>query len=227
MENYINIYFQKYIKYKKKYYTTKKELEQNNKFYIVHGTNSLINMLKIIDSGYIKSSSELTSTYKGLGENKSSKFIYGNIYFDEFIENKYSSTSYKDDYMNYSIILHPNILDEFPIFVNKKWNGDIFTQIATNDKLIEKEIKIKNIFEYIKERLQDDCKEYNKTHEILFSSKIPIKKYILAVTCNECENKFPEKLVQIKKYLKRNGLNHVKILSSNKPVNNDFLYKKD
>ncbi len=213
MDNNYNFYFNKYVKYKRKYYELKfsgggiiKNLTKN-KFYITHSTSSLNNLLKIIDTKTIKLGTDVPKTYK---KNiiKSTKNIYGNIFFDEITKNNILNDKYK--YLDYTIILHPKILSDYTTIINNEW---------TTEFLTKESYQIYEIKKYIERILEkDEYQDYVQTHQIVFSKKIPISKYILAVTCNNCEDDYEEKFIQIKKFLKRNGLNHVKILSKKNPV---------
>lgn len=208
-------YYEKYLKYKKKYF----DLKNHNKietqkggsellpkdYYIVHGASSFINMCKILDIGKIKPGKLLSKTYRKLGKLAPLADIYCNIYFKD-LDNL-------EELIDYSLIFKPNILLEMNSKINKNWSDDNIVEINISDDLETKERKIQLVKEYIS---NNKNQLGYLSHEVTFNKPIDIEKYLLAVICRDCSE---EKRIILKKYLKRAGLDNVKILDSNKLKN--------
>ncbi len=229
MENEFDDY-NNYIHWKTKYLELKKNIGDNivqyangkktYDFYITHGTSKLSNLLSILKDGKIKLGKDVSKQNRMLSKGKSNKYIYGNIFFDDFIKSM-------DNYIDYTIILDPKIIEDYDMEFRTKWSehpeSNSLEHIYKNDNSTVKSDKLSKIKSFVKKGIGQ--KPNIIEHEILFDKPIDISKYILGVTCINCDSDFGERYTQIKKILKRNSRSHVKIITNNKPVSYSYLTK--
>lgn len=241
-----NLQYNNYIKWKTKYVKLKllesklimeKQCVQNNNsfdlqnqlagskdqydFYITHGTSKLSNLISILANGKIKLGKDVTKEHRVISKGKANKHIYANIYFDEHI-------NLMDNYIDYTIILSPKILEDFDIKFNSGWSDEpgssSLLEFKTSDNLSERRTKLSEAKKFISTTLKS--KPNIKQHELIFDQPIDISKYILGVTCINCDDKNADRFIKIKKMLKRNGRSHVKIITNSKPVLSSYYLNK-
>ena len=191
-------YYDKYLKYKKKYLElkiTQNGGNYNDNFIFSHNTTTFDNLLEILKSGEIKISSLVDEKRRiRTGENLHN-FIYGNIYFYD-IKNM---THFQD----YTLLLSPTLLEDYDIKINKGWTGKQLVYIKNNNSTKTKNNKLNKVKSWLKnpidlsEILRSDTSGF-MLHEVLFYKNIPIKKYLVGIICNQCDE---SKLNQIKKYI--------------------------
>ncbi len=227
-----NHYKSKYLKYKHKYLNLKNIINsqhkqndmfggtksKNKQFYLVHSTSSLNNLLSILDTGIIKLGKDVPKTYKKTLEKN--PFIYANIIFDNLINDH-------TKYLDFTIILDPKILLDYDVKVNDGWNGTHFVDLNKSDlKKLNQLDQLDQLYQLVNNFVNKTKLQINKnmvsnpiySHEVIFTKPINLSKYIIGVTCNDCVDSYPERFVTIRKYLKRKGLNHIKILPSNQAL---------
>ncbi len=224
-----NYYYNKYLKYKSKYLKLKsnslalsggkfRSKSISKGFYITHGTSKLSNLLSILKDGKIKLGKDVSKSNRMLSEGKANKQIYANIYFDDFVKSM-------DDFIDYTIILSPDIILDYDIDFRSGWSSDPesshLIKLSKSDSNNIRETKLNQIKSYISTTLKS--KPNIKKHELVFDKPIDISKYIIGVTCINCGDDYPERYIQIKKFLRRNNQLNVKIITKSKPITSSFF----
>jgi hypothetical protein len=232
-----NEYYNEYINWKTKYLQLKSildiEIQQAGSksgksskssksstfnFYLTHGASTLSNLLSIIKDGKIKLGKDVAKSNRMLSKGKANKNIFANIYFDDYVKSM-------DNYIDYTIILSPKILEDFDIKFNKSWTDDPKSSyLFTFNKLDSTKIrtdKISNAKNFILQSIRS--KPNLQAHELVFDEPIDISKYIIGVTCLNCNEKNADRYIKIKKMLKRNNRSHVKIITNSVPVPYSFF----
>jgi len=205
---------QKYIVCKKDYLTIKKHIIGGSKkynYYVTHSSFSLKNLLAIISDGKIKLGKDLPEEYRTYGGEEPSEYIYANIYFDD-LKNM-------NHLLNYTLILHPKILENFDVIVNEGWQGRELTEFKKNDSNSARSVKLLKIKQFLKtlNSLPEMLRQSNlgfHHHELLFSKPIKLKKYIIAISCTMCNDDVYD---NIKNKLNINNYANVKIFKNNIP----------
>ncbi len=187
--------------------------KEKHDFYITHGTSKLSNLISILSSGKIKLGKDVSKEHRVISKGKANKHIYANIYFDDYVDKM-------DNFIDYTIILSPSILENFDVKFNSGWSDELnsrtILELKSSDSLSARKTKLLEAKKFI--NMTINSKPNIKEHELVFDKPIDISKYILAVTCLNCDDKNADRFIKIKKMLKRNGRSHVKILTNNKPV---------
>jgi len=190
-------YYYKYIKYKTKYLSIKndkliQEGGKNNKYYFIHNTTNYDNLISILKTGEIKISSQVEKERRKRTSGNVN-FIFGTMYLKSL-----NNLTHMPDY---TLILSEKLLDDYEIRFNKGWTGNELTTIKLDDNNKDKKNKLSIVKRFIKnpkdlpEKLRDPTGLM--IHEVLFSKNIPLDKYLLGITCNNCTN---EQINEIKKY---------------------------
>lgn len=221
-----NTHYNEYIKWKSKYIELKSvelKLEKHYNqlagskgkydFYITHGASKLSNLISILSSGKIKLGSDVSKEHRVMSKGKANKYIYTNMYFDDYINQM-------DNYIDYTIILSPKILEDFDVKFNTGWSDELqsstLLELKSLDSLATRKNKLLDAKKFINTTIKS--KPNIKNHELVFDKPIDISKYILGVTCLNCDYENADRFIKIKKMLKRNGRMNVKILTNSKPV---------
>lgn len=208
-------YHDKYVKYKRKYLDLK-SCNSNNQYnfkgyYILHGTRYFENIISILTDGEIKAGKYVSDTQRS-GANILDN-VFANIYFKD-IRNL-------DIFWSYSIVLHPRIIYDLEAFFNEGWQGGPGTKsihFMKSDDPVTFNNKIEDAKKFVKNphTLPKLVQEFpTMTHEIVFSDKVPIKKYVIGIICNQCDD---TRINQIKKVLKDNNYKNyknIKIVTNN------------
>lgn len=191
-------YYYKYIKYKTKYQNLKKNIVEQKggnkeKIFFIHSTTNYDNLIKILETNKIKISSQVEKERR----NRTSgnvNFIFGNIYF--------SSVNNLTHLPDYTLILSDKLLKKYDIRFNKGWTGNEILTINHKDNYLDKKEKLEKVKNFLEnpldlpEKLRDPSGLMN--HEILINKNIPIKKYLIGIICNNCND---EQIKEIKKYV--------------------------
>lgn len=211
---YMDIYYNKYLKYKKKYILLKMINQTGgvkNNFYIIHSVFKFDNIFDILKTGIIDIGKNLPSDALNMSSPEYPlSHIFSNIYFDDI-----KNLSY---FWQASIVLHPKIISDYGCIFHKGWSCDATypSDIIIKKKDLEINKKLSKIKKYIKNPpiIPNVHTTPYTNHEILFDHSIPIKKYGLMITCNFCNDKDFNK---IKRLVKKYGY-HVKLLRGNVPM---------
>ena len=210
-------YKEKYYKYKTKYLHLRNNLnlteygKKNNienkidstqtefdhalqNMYFIHESNDINTIIKILKSGILKPGKDVKKCERKFSGGEAQEYIYSNIYFDD-IKNI-------DRTMVPSILLHPNIIKDFDVIMNKGWRCKPMKNsiiINKKDTLYDKLNKLKKMYKFIE--TLDGLHNYEKNgpghlqHEILLSKQIDIHKYALGITCEPQHVKMLKKVI--------------------------------
>jgi hypothetical protein len=211
-------------------------------FYFVHTTTVFENLLDILKMDVIYPGKYVKKEQRQYYGSEPSEYVYANIYFEDINNIEYPR--------NYTLILHPKIMDNNGFFFNKGWQkypyggpdieqidsitGDKIKypqtgiEIFANDSDIEKKQKIKQIHDFIKNpSLPKIFIEGHGTiqHEILFDHPIElINGNLLGIICDDDKN-----IQQIKNIVKNKPYSNIKIYtkigsmpSLNELLNNNY-----
>jgi hypothetical protein len=187
-------------------------------FYFMH-TIKYDGLNQILKDNKLKISSNTKETHFGdlkYGNNRP-PYLYCIAQFNDMINlNKYNNSWP-------ILILHPKIFFENKIIFNKSWigtpikdtKGDIYLDsiyINKHNTYDEKIIQLKTIKNIIKETAIK-YKDYNRSHEFLFTKDINIKDNLLGILCL-----IKEEIPNINKILKKYEYNNIKIFSKIKDI---------
>ncbi len=204
--------YKKYVKYKNKYIKLKQQINNNNNYYLIHGTD-LPHIEKILKQGYILSGKYLADDETRLGGWEKLPYIYCNIYFDDIKNLPYS--------FGYSLIIDPLIIKECGIVFNKGWKvhpNEDSINIKSHDTDYDK--KIAAIKEFIK--YPEQYSFFAKTpdgkvrlppmmvHEVLIKDKIDVHKYVIGLVLPG----MAEMTDSIQKILDENMYDKIKIFTT-------------
>ena len=215
-------YREKYLKYKHKYLTLKKSLNESNNcvhnFFFTH-LSPWNNFIQILKDGVIYPNKFLDKKHRylsGIEENH----VFTNIYFD--------NVNLIPIFYNLSFILHPKILYENGLFFNKAWGGNFGSiEIKMTDSPQEINSKLNQIRDFLinPQDLPELLKTSgNNTHEVLFDHPINLDDNLLAIVCYPCEEKYIE---EIRKIIKNKPYSNVNIITdSNRVLTLDELLTK-
>ncbi len=199
-------YFDKYLKYKKKYINLKNnKIKLNKKFYITHKTRCS-SILSIINDGFIKAGIDLPKKF--IVDNWNIDHIFANIIFDDFIPQRYLGLC--------TLILNPQIIQDFNIGVYKTWSDadrDLIEKFKKNDSQENINKKLDSIFNFFKkDKFIKENQDTLLNHQLVISEPIDIKKYLYGIhftsTCEDNDIKNQKKII---KALKKHNMTHVKI----------------
>lgn len=210
----MNKYYNKYIKYKRKYLRLKKIIggnEKENDYYIIHGSKSPESLLNILKDGKLKLGDEVKKKYKKMGSDDD-PHIYANIYFE--------NVNNISHFWDYSLIFDPKILTKYGAWFNRGWLGISKTSIHIDKN--EQGERLKNKIEKIQEFVQhpreipDIVLKFPGMchHELMFDTRIPLKDNLLGIVCNHCND---EKISKIKEIIKDTPYKNITILTRNYP----------
>jgi hypothetical protein len=222
-------YYDKYLKYKEKYILLKNQMSIEQQqggykkyshydYYICHATMKLNNLLGIIADGKIKKGTELPEENRVLGGYQGCDEIFATISFEGLKSNTHL--------LDLSIILHPKILKDYNVNVYTGWGNELLLTLLKIDTDETRAIKISKIKTFLEnpsslpEILQGIGVPSFLQHELRFSKVIPIKKYIIGISC---PNPDDETYKKIRNALDKKGLKKVKIFRTNiPPTNKEF-----
>lgn len=115
--------YKKYLKYKKKYLSLKKRIDNSThneiifNYYFIHMT-SFDNLINILQDGIIYPNKYLPKKYRVLSGSEQN-FVYTNMFIDDY-------DIYKKSF-GPTLLLHPKILYENGFYFNEAWVGNIVT----------------------------------------------------------------------------------------------------
>ena len=174
-------YYHKYKKYKAKY----KKLKIKP-FYFIHSTTEYSNLIDILRTGVIYPGKSLSCEKRKLCGDEPSKYVFANIYFEDL-----ANISHMWDY---SLLLHPRIMNDDGMIFNKGWHAgrdyqSIIIKPEDNkkniaDKFYEIRTFLKNPHS-IPKIIQEAPGMMH--HEVLFDHPIYLSNNLLAIICNYCE----------------------------------------
>lgn len=202
-------FYSKYIKYKTKYIQLKYNHfigGSKDDFFFIHDTFNFDNLISILKDNQIKLSSLVDKDRRFRSKDDNMNYIYGTIYF--------KSLNNLSHIPNFTLILSHKLLDDYKIIINKGWTGSQLITINLDDSPKKKYKKLKFLKSWLK-----NPKGFPSTlidpsglmmHEVLFEKNIPIDKYLIGITCNQCSQ---EQLNEIKKYTKVN-INTTNLISN-------------
>lgn len=201
MVEYDGTYYAKYLKYKRKYIDAKykivksktKHTEANKKrkkgmkhpYYLIH-TTPFDHLIEILKTGWIKPAKDIPIKYMRFGKDgEPLEYIFTNIHFED-LQNLTSLSSH-------ALILSPQLIQDLDAIFVKGWSGGDFQKhdiirFGTKDDI---------------ERIRKTLTEYGPTpenmdgwmtHEVLFSGKISLEKYLVGVVCLNCNSNSMKKV---------------------------------
>lgn len=189
------------------------------KYFLIHGTKNLDNLINIFKSKYIYPGKDVEISKRWwLGDTKEystpSHNIYMNINFNDINNLNYS--------FPFSVIIDPKILKKYGGTFGLGWgyspNNIIIEKndMYIDDKLNKIKYKLLNINMYLPEILAKA--ESFMLHEIIINHKISTK-YIIGIICKVDESKYFNEINELKKLTK----NKIPIFTTN--VIKDIKYK--
>ena len=212
-------YYQKYLKYKKKYIG----LKENNilfggrrhDFFFLHATKSFETLSSILDSGFIFPGKDVESKHRFMGGPETEfEHVYMSMYFKDIDNIKHiRAISFIIDsclvYGN-NLIFHEGWYGGNPIFLYKNDTKKI------TDKKIE---KIHNFLENsitVPEKLREGGMF---DHQMLMEGSISLKKYVIGIVFNIQDiDLYKKSISKIKRKIKEKGYNF-KIYYTAEPIN--------
>lgn len=209
-----NSYNYYYEKYKCGYLELKRNNLYNNNYYFVHNTKDINSIISLIKSGILFKGKYVKKSKRKHSGGESQDYIYTNMYFEDL-----KNLSH---FMDYSIILHPNIIHKYGGIFNKGWqvlpDKSYSIPFFKKDNPCEFNIKMENVREFIKNPITLPKIVQGATgllhHEFLFKHNITLKDSLIGITCNGCSSENVDKL---NKLLKKYSYNDVKISQNNLP----------
>lgn len=211
VENSAESYKKRYKEYKKKYI----KLKQN--YYFVHGSSSIYTVEAILEDGYLRPGADVDIKYRKLSGGEPQHYIYMNIFFEDLKNLSFMRSV--------SLIFHPKIMREYGMVFNKGWNvgpsnKELYSiHVNSNDSDNVINNKIKKIRKFIKNPESLPLKVREQTglyhHEILFNKPIELKDNLLGIVCNQCSDDILDK---IKKILNDKQYKNIKILTHIEPL---------
>lgn len=171
----------------------------SHNYYFIHGTWSIERVIKILNDGYIEIGQDLDSKYLSMSDatdpfNK----IFGHIYFEDL---KNLPT-----FMTMSFIIHPKIICDRTISMNKGWQGKEYVKINKNDSVKTKISKLNKMRELVQMPLTPWEEKHSSIfmqHEIILGKRISVKKYIIGIVIGKTNKKIKEtinKIIKKKNY---------------------------
>lgn len=211
-------YFDKYIKYKKKYTELKNTDTNNSKynFHFFHMTKNLKNFKNILKTGQIKLGSDISEKDKYLSGYEDEPYVFTNIYFDDLDNLEW--------FNDFTFIIKPEIINSQPIHFVGGWGGVIIAKMEPSDSESEKLNKINQMKKFIEKpyglpNIVLEAPKYLQ-HEVRFTKPIDIHKYLegIVISGYKNENELKKKLKYMKKLLKKYHFEHIKIYSYDKKI---------
>jgi hypothetical protein len=186
-----------------------------NNIYFIHMTKDETNLKKILKDGKIKLGSEIPIKNKYLSGYVDEPYVFTNIYNSELDNIEW--------FNEYSLIIKGDIIENQSVELIGGWGNIFIDKIEPTDSAEVKKKKLNKFFKFIKNpkglpKLVLELPK-NHHHEVKFDSPIDIKKYLFGLSIsytNEEEKK--KKIEKIKKLLKKNNLENVKIISYDKKI---------
>lgn len=207
----MELYHNKYIKYKSKYISLIGGYKKN--FYFIHGTKSIASLYKILKDGKIELGKNVPVKYKKLGGDEELEYIYAHIYFEDL-----NNLTHMQDY---SLIMSSDIIKQYGVCFNKGWTvgpteNSIIIYKKDDDITITKKINMMKKFIKNPSSLPQKIVEFGPFmhHEILFDEPIVLNKYLLGIVCLKCKD--DTEFQKIKKIIEIKYPN-VKIFTENYP----------
>lgn len=203
-----------YKKYKCEYLDLKRNDPHNDNFYFVHNTTDINSIISMIKTGILFIGKYVEKSKRKHSGKEPRDYIYTNIYFEDL-----KNLSH---FMDYSIILYPNIIHKYGAVFNQGWqvfpgkeNSIHFFKNETPDEFNKK---------------MDDVKSFLKNpntlpgiiqgapgllhHEFLFNHNIKLKDSLIGIICNWCSSDEVDKL---NKLLEKYSYCNVRISTTNLP----------
>lgn len=211
------LYYAKYLKYKRKYVEAKKakEAKRTSKklimnqnggknaddlggFYVIHNPFNPSNLISILEDGYIYPGKMIKAERRIYGGQEPLDYVYGNIYFDD-LKNL-------DILSPIIIILKPIVMYKHNVYFNRGWFMSPSTDsisIKKYDSKKETNRKLKQIKEYVanptyyKDSPIADSFTGVLAHELLFDSKISLKHNLLGVVFRGFDDRLTQQVRSI------------------------------
>lgn len=209
-----------YIKYKNKYLELKNNEPYIDNFYFVHNTLNLSNIKSMIKDGILYIGKYVAKSRRKHSGGEPMDYIYTNIYFDDL-----KNLSH---FMDYSIILHPNIIHKYGAVFNRGWRVGPAKHYSTyfykKDTPAVFNKKIHEIKQFIENpstltRLVREAPGLMH-HEVLFKHNITLKDSLIGILCNWCPD---DQVASLRKLLKKYGYGNVFIARINTPMSFEDL----
>ncbi|XWV25376.1 hypothetical protein QJ856_gp0388 [Tupanvirus deep ocean] len=167
------LYKHKYVKYKTKYLNLKKEINKNqfeHNFYFLHSTTRFENLLDVLKTGVLYPGKYVKRKQRVHYGPDPSEYLYANIYFDDI-------KNIKKNFFNFTLLLHPKIMNENGFFFNKGWQKHPYRgpDIVREDAITKKPVKYPQtgIEIFGDDSQQEVNQKLKKIHDFLENPDLP------------------------------------------------------
>ena len=180
-------YREKYLKYKHKYITLKKSLNESkncvHNFYFIHSTFNFQNLMSILKSSILRPGKYLPLGIEGLsGSDTGHKNVFMNIYFED-IKNIESTRTF-------TLILHPKIIFDNGFIFSKGWGMSRDIIITSTESPVELNSRLNQIRDFLIDptSLSDTIINFHGSyhHEVTFDHAISLSNgNLIGIICGD------------------------------------------
>lgn len=212
-------YYQKYLKYKKKYIDLKESNVMSGgrryDFFFVHATKSFETLLSTLDTGFIFSGKDVESKHRFMGGPETEfEHVYMSMYFKDIDNIKHIRAI--------SLIIDSSLIYGNNLIFHEGWYGGnpIFLYKNDTKKIIDK--KIEKIHKFLENPISvpEKLREGGMfDHQMLMEGSISLEKYVIGIAFNiQDVDLYRKDISKIKRKIKEKGYN-MNIYYTDKPLN--------